>query len=45
MTCRLKIDKIVRLEIQDGFHGGHLENLFFAASPESEGQLTRYFTW
>ena len=27
-------------EIQDGHHGSHLENLFFASSPEPKGQLT-----
>ena len=27
-------------EIQDGCHGSHLENLFFASSPEPKGQLT-----
>ena len=35
--CRSKIAKVVRLEIQDG---RHLENLFFASSPEPKGQLT-----
>ena len=28
-------------EFQDGHHGDHLKNLFFASSPELEGQLTR----
>ena len=28
------------MEIQDGRHGGHLENLFFASSPEPKSQLT-----
>ena len=28
--------KSFRLEIQDGCHGGHLENLFFSSSPESK---------
>ena len=42
MTCRSKIAKIVPIAyIQDGRHGSHLENLFFAASPELKGQLTR----
>ena len=40
MTCRSKIAKIVRSEIQDGCHGRHLENLFFASSPEPKGELT-----
>ena len=35
--------KSFRSEIQDGCHGGHLENLFFASSPEPKGQLTRNF--
>ena len=39
--CRSKIAKIVPLEIQDGCHGGHLENQFFASSSELEGELTR----
>ena len=26
--------------MQDGRHGRHLENLFFASSPEPKGQLT-----
>ena len=26
-------------EIQDGCHGGHLENLFWASSPEQKDQL------
>ena len=38
VTCRSKIAKIVRLEIQDG---RHLENLFFASSPAPKGQLIR----
>ena len=32
--------KSFQSEIQDGHHGGHLENLFFASSPEPKGQLT-----
>ena len=44
MTCRSKIAKIVpklcQSDIQDGRHGSHLENLFFASS-EPKGQLTR----
>ena len=32
--------KSCRSEIQDGRHGGHLENLVFASSPEPKGQLT-----
>ena len=32
-----------QLEIQDGSHGGQLENIFFASSPEPKGQLTRNF--
>ena len=51
MTCRSNNNnnnnknksKIVPSEIQDGRHGGHLENLFFSSSPETKGQLTR--TW
>ena len=34
VTYRSKIVKSFRSEIQDGRHGGHLENLFFASSPE-----------
>ena len=30
-----------QLDIQDGRHGSHLENLFLASSPEPKGQLTR----
>ena len=41
MTCRSKIAKIVPIGIQDGRHGGSLEDLFFASSPESKGKLTR----
>ena len=38
MTCKSKITKIVpNPEIEDG---RHLENLFFACSPEPKGQLT-----
>ena len=37
VTCRSKIPKMVQLEIQDG---RHLENLFFASSPEPKGHLT-----
>ena len=37
--CRLKTAEIFASEIQDGRHGGHLENLFFA-SPEPKDQLT-----
>ena len=33
--------KSFRSEIQDGLHGGHLENLFYCPSPELKGQLTR----
>ena len=40
VTCRSKIAKIVQSDIQDGHHGSHLENLFFASS-ELKGQLTR----
>ena len=43
MTCRSKITKIVLLDIQDGHHADHLENLFFASSPEAKGKLTRNF--
>ena len=32
---------ICQSDIQDGRHGGHLENLFFASSPEPKGQLTQ----
>ena len=32
--------KSFRSEIQDGHHGRHLENIFFASSPEPKGQLT-----
>ena len=32
--------KSCRSEIQDGRHVRHLENLFFASSPEPKGQLT-----
>ena len=35
--------KLIRSEIQDGRHCGHLENLFFASSPEPEGKFTRNF--
>ena len=35
MTCRSKLAKIVPIE-----NGGHLENLFFASSPEPKSQLT-----
>ena len=38
VTCRSKIAKIV--PIGHGRHGSHLENLFFASSPEPKGQLT-----
>ena len=31
--------KSVRLEIQDGCHGGPLKNLFFVSSPEHNSQL------
>ena len=41
MTCRSKIAKIVLLDIKDGHHVDHLENLFFASSPEAKGKLTR----
>ena len=41
MTCRSKIAKIVLLDIQDGHHIDHLENLSFASSPEAKGKLTR----
>ena len=41
MTRRSKIAKIVQSDIQDDRHGSHLENLFFASSPELKGQLTR----
>ena len=37
VTCRSKIAEIVRSEIQDGHH---LENIFFASSPEPQGLLT-----
>ena len=43
VTCRSKIAKIILIEMkdgQDGHHGGHLENLFFASSPEPKGHLT-----
>ena len=40
MTYRSKKLKLSLLEIQDGRHGGHLENLFLASSPEAKGQLT-----
>ena len=41
VTGRSKMAKIFLLEIQDGCHGGHLENLFcFASSDELKGQLT-----
>ena len=32
--------KIAKIEIQDYRHGRHLENLFFAFSPEMNGQWT-----
>ena len=32
--------KIIPMEIQDGRHGGRLENLFFTSSPEPKGLLT-----
>ena len=35
-----KLLKSFRSEIQDGRHGRHLENIFFASSPEPKGQLT-----
>ena len=34
----------MQLDIQDGHHGSHLENLFFASSPELKGQLTGQLT-
>ena len=40
VTYRSKIAKIIRSEIQDGHYGGHLENQFFASSPEPKGLLT-----
>ena len=33
--------KSFRLEIKDGRHDRHLENLFFASSPELKGHLTQ----
>ena len=43
MTCRSKIAKIVPVGYPRWlpWHGSHLENLFFASSPELKGQLTR----
>ena len=41
VTCRSKIAEIVAIRNQDGRHGSHLENLFFASSPELKGQLIR----
>ena len=35
-----KLLKSFQSEIQDGRHGGRLENLFFASCPEPKGQLT-----
>ena len=40
VTCRTKMLKSFLSEIQDGRHGGHLENLRFVSSPEQKGQLT-----
>ena len=40
MTCRSKIAKSFLSEIQDSHCGCHLENLFFASSPEPKGHLT-----
>ena len=41
VTCRSKIAlKSFRSEIQVGRHSGHLENLFFASSPELISLLT-----
>ena len=34
-----KWPKMFQLEIQDGCHSGHLENLFFTSSPEPKGLL------
>ena len=41
MTFRPKIAAIVLIGSKAGRCGGHLENLFFASSPEPKGQLTR----
>ena len=40
MTYKSKIAKIMPIGNKDGCHGSHLENLFFASSPEPKGQLT-----
>ena len=32
--------KMLGSEFQDGHHGSHLENLFFASPPEPKSQLT-----
>ena len=40
VTVDQKQLNLFRSEIQDGRHGHHLENLFFASSPISKGQLT-----
>ena len=40
VTCRSKIVKLYRSVIQDGRNDGHLENLFFAFSPQPKHQLS-----
>ena len=40
VTCRTKIAKIVPIGNPRCHHGYHLENLFFASSPELKGKLT-----
>ena len=37
----LKIAKSFQSEFQDGRHSSHLENLFFASSPEPKCKLTQ----
>ena len=37
VTSKSKWLKLFRSEIENGCNGGHLENLFYAASPESKG--------
>ena len=39
----LKKLKSFRSEFQDGGHDRHLENPFFASSPEPKGKFTRNF--
>ena len=39
--CPSNFFEVGGIKIQDGRHGGHLENLFFASSPNPKCQLTR----